>query len=633
MPSYTENNSPGYIESSGSTKKKTKEDVRYSQLVPSHILEDSPMLDSLLKAYYTFLNLDEFIYQETKVFTDVVTTGQAQFRILDPNNDNNEFFVDPTGASSSLVINELDGTTTTISLSAINVSITNGNDLPGSLANLTTETGKTLTVTGLSSHNSKSCTLTTIVKKYVGPGPSNVMSSIEGALDIDQNSLNYLELMQKEIAAAIPRNVTVNKRNLYKQILDFYKVRGNNDSIEIFFRLLFNEEVEVERPYEKTFIPSSGNYDTNQNRYLDNKGFLSDSIKLQDSYRYQKFSYLIKTGKNVSDWKDVYDRLVHPAGFIFFGEILILLNLVNVGTVDNRKMLPAVSGVSRKLFSAMPFRSPGVIGVEDLPLLVEAFVSSFLPGITANIHKSATFSTTLNASGQLTSIEVSEPGFGYASAPTISFSGEAIPGLSTVNPSVTVGITSSGQVDIDNITINSAGSGFANIFAGATANPNAGKISSIDIVGLSDKNFKQAPTLIFDAPTARDADGNLLSSNVTATGTLSINSDGEITGSTITQAGNGYVVDPGVKIDSKVSNEIRAKDIAPIVILALNHKDDLTGTLDGNRSFNLKAPFDKERFYNNNNLIERIGSTQLQNVGSISINRYNVNSFVHEEVI
>ena len=633
MPSYTENNSPGYIESSGSTKKKTKEDVRYSQLVPSHILEDAPMLDSLLKAYYTFLNLDEFIYQETKVFTDVVTTGQAQFRISDPKNNNDEFFVDPTGASSSLVINELDGTTTTIALSDINVSITNGNDLPGSLANLTTETGKTLTITGLSSHNSKSCTLTTIVKKYVGPGPSNVMSSIEGALDIDKNSLNYLELMQKEIAAAIPRNVTVNKRNLYKQILDFYKVRGNNESIEIFFRLLFNEEVEIERPYDKTLIPSSGNYDTNQNRYLDNRGFLSDSIKIQDSLRYQKFSYLIKTGKNVSDWKDVYDRLVHPAGFIFFGEILILLNLISVGTVDNRKMLPTVSGVSRKLFSAMPFRSPGVIGVEDLPLLVEAFVSSFLPGITANIHKSATFSTTLNASGQLTKIEVSEPGFGYASAPTISFSGEAITGQSTVNPSVTVGITSSGQVDVDNITINSAGSGFANIFAGATANPNAGKISSINIVGLSDKNFKQAPTLIFDAPTAKDIDGALLTSNVTATGTLSINSDGEITGSTITQVGNGYVLDPNVKIDSKVSNEIRAKDIDPIVILALNHKNDLTGTLDGNRSFNLKAPFDKERFYNNNNLIERIGSTQLQNVGSISINRYNVNSFVHEEVI
>ena len=169
MPTYTEKNSPGYIESSGSTKNKTKEDIRYSQLLPAHILEDAPMLDSLLKAYYTFLNLDEFIYQETKTFTDVIIGGQAQFRIPDPENNNDEFFVDPTGASSTLVVQNLDGTTAIVSLNDINVAISNGNELPGSLANLATETGKTFTVTGLSSFNSLSCTLTTIVKKYVGP--------------------------------------------------------------------------------------------------------------------------------------------------------------------------------------------------------------------------------------------------------------------------------------------------------------------------------------------------------------------------------------------------------------------------------------------------------------------------------
>ena len=119
------------------------------------------MLDSLLKAYYTFLNLDEFIYQETKTFTDVILSGQAQFRISDPENDNNEFFVDPTGASSTLVVQNLDGTTSTVPLNDINVAITNGNDLPGSLANITTETGKTFTVTGLSSENNKSCLLYT----------------------------------------------------------------------------------------------------------------------------------------------------------------------------------------------------------------------------------------------------------------------------------------------------------------------------------------------------------------------------------------------------------------------------------------------------------------------------------------
>ena len=626
MPTYTEKNSPGYIESSGSTKNKTKEDIRYSQLLPAHILEDAPMLDSLLKAYYTFLNLDEFIYQETKTFTDVILNGQAQFRIPDPENNNDEFFVDPTGASSTLVIQNLDGTTANVSLNDINVAISNGNELPGSLANLATETGKTFTVTGLSAFNSLSCTLTTIVKKYVGPGPSNVMSSIEGALDIDQNSLNYLELMQKEIAAAIPRNVTVNKRNLYKQILDFYKLRGNSDSIEIFFRLLFNEEVIVERPYDKTLIPSSGNYDTSQNRYLDNRGFLSDRIKLQDSFRFQKFSYLIKTGKNVSDWKDVYDKLVHPAGFIFFGEILILLNLVNVGTQAFRKQLPAISGVSRKLNSAMPIRQPGAIGIEDIPILVEAFVSSFLPNLDARIHKSGTVALTLT-SGQLTKVEVLEPGFGYSSAPAITISGDGS------NAAATIGITSNGQLDVDAITISNAGSGYTQIAGSVAANPSVGKLAAIDISALADKNFDVAPTLVFEAPTSLDVNGQPLGTNVTATATLNINSDGEITGTTITNQGNGYVVDPIIRIESKVGNEQRAKDLEPILRINFNHKPDNSETLDENRSFNLKAPFDRQRIYNNNNRIEQIASTQLQNVGSISINRYNVGSIVHEEVI
>jgi len=634
MPTYTENNSPGYIESSSSTKGKTKEDVRYSQLLPAHILEDAPMLDELLKAYYTFLNLDEFIYQETLTFNDFILGGQAQFRISDPENNNDQFFTDFDGSNSTLTITQLDGTKVNFPLTDQRVAITNGNELPGSLKNLATETGKTYTVNGLAGFNSLQCSLTTIVKKWVGPGPSNVMSSIEGALDIDKNSLNYLELMQKEIAAAIPRNVTVNKRNLYKQILDFYKVRGNSDSIEIFFRLLFNEQVIVSRPYDKTLIPSSGNYDTNQNRYLDNKGFLSDRIKLQDSFRFQKFSYLIQTGKNVSDWKNVYDKLVHPAGFIFFGEILILLDLVSTGITAFRKQLPAVAGISRDLNSAMPVRQPGAIGIEDLPLLVQSFVSSFLPGVEAKIHKSATFSLTINASGALTKIELSEPGFGYAAAPTISFNGVAISGQSLVSPQVTVGLTATGQVDVDNITINSAGSGFANIAASVTANPNTGKVAAINISGLAaKKRYDSAPSLVFELPTSTDLDGNLLGTNVQAAATLNLNADGEITGSTITQAGNGYVVDPEARIGSQVNNEQRAKDLESILILMLNHKENLSGTLDETNPFELKAPFDKERLFNNNNRIEQLGAIELQNLSSTSINRYNVGSFVNVDTI
>ena len=790
MPSHdSEYSSPGYVETVASSKKKTKEHINFKQLVPSHILENASKLEALMKSYYTFMNLEEFIYSQTKTFTDVVLDNKAVFRISDPKNENDEFFTDETGAESTLVITDTDGTTTNISLDAINVAITNGNDLPGTLANEVSEIGKTYTVTGLSTHNAKTATLTTVVKNWVGPGPSNVMNTIEEAMDIDGNAANYLEFMQKEIAAAIPRNVTVNKRNLYKNIIDFYKVRGSSDSIEIFFRLLFNEVVEVERPYDKTLIPSSGVWDQGSEAFLSNKGFLSDSIKIQDSLRYQKFSYLIRTGKNISDWSDAFTRLVHPAGFKFFGEILLLLNLVNVGTVNNKKMLSTLA----RLFSAMPGIQPGVIGVEDLPLLVEMFASAFTPQVTADIHQSATLSTSLKngvisassitepgsgyivnpaitfsdgSSGktnpvgavvstdgfgsvnainlgdggryfqtptatiaapelhifdgssssivstsantitltapqaavfqvndQLTyttdgtaiaglvagtayfvktkagnaitlsatvggavisltglgvgavhkfqgktatatftkldglvdTVLVAQPGFGYSSAPSVTINGT---GSSINNPTVTLTIDAKGRVN--GVTVSDSGSGFSTLFLTPSGNSNVGKIATINIVEGEPKNYRVAPTLIIDAPTAKGTDGLLLSTNVQAAAVLTLDGNKNISGFTITNGGQGYVTEPQIRLGSQVHNELRAKDLTNILILYLNHKDDRSETLDETSPFELKAPFDTTaRLYDQNGKLEHFGSTQIQNMGSTSINRYNVNSFVH----
>ena len=790
MPSHdSEYSSPGYVETVASSKKKTKEHINFKQLVPSHILENASKLEALMKSYYTFMNLEEFIYSQTKTFTDVVLDNKAVFRISDPKNENDEFFTDETGAESTLVITDTDGTTTNISLDAINVAITNGNDLPGTLANEVSEIGKTYTVTGLSTHNSKTATLTTVVKNWVGPGPSNVMNTIEEAMDIDGNASNYLEFMQKEIAAAIPRNVTVNKRNLYKNIIDFYKVRGSSDSIEIFFRLLFNEVVEVERPYDKTLIPSSGVWDQGSEAFLSNKGFLSDSIKIQDSLRYQKFSYLIRTGKNISDWSDAFTRLVHPAGFKFFGEILLLLNLVNIGTVNNKKMLSTLA----RLFSAMPGIQPGVIGVEDLPVLVEMFASAFTPQVTADIHQSATLSTSLKngvistssitepgsgyivnpaitfsdgssgktnpvgavvstdgfgsvnainlgdggrdfqvptatiaapelhifdgssssivstsantitltapqaavfqANDQLTyttdgtaiaglvdgtayfvktkvgnaitlsatvggavisltglgvgavhkfqgktatatftkldglvdTVLVSEPGFGYSSAPSVTINGT---GSNMNNPTVTLTIDAKGRVN--GATISDSGSGFSTIFLTPSGNSNVGKIATINIVEGEPKNYRVAPTLIIDAPTAKGSDGLLLDTNVQAAAVLTLDGNKNISGFTITNGGQGYVTEPQIRLGSQVHNELRAKDLTNILILYLNHKDDRSETLDETSPFELKAPFDTTaRLYDQNGKLEHFGSTQIQNMGSTSINRYNVNSFVH----
>ena len=163
---------PGAVESDHGSLADSKENIRIDQLIPSEILEDTAQLTKFLEAYYTFMNMDEFIYQETEVFSEVVLNGQAQFRIPDPNNENNRFFTDEAGADSTLILTDPSGSTTTIALTDINVAITNGNELPGTLATSTSEIGKTFTVNNLSAYTNQTPKLTTIVKYWVGPGPS-----------------------------------------------------------------------------------------------------------------------------------------------------------------------------------------------------------------------------------------------------------------------------------------------------------------------------------------------------------------------------------------------------------------------------------------------------------------------------
>ena len=1044
--------SPGYIESTASSTRKSKEKLRVEQLIPSEILEDSAGMKQLLEAYYTFMNLDEFIYAENEDFQDVVLDNKAVFRISDPRNENDAFFTDEQGADSTMTVTAADGTVTIIPLNDINVNISNGNELPGSLAFETSEIGKTFQVLGLEAHNSSIAKLNTPIKNWVGPGPSHVMNNIERAMDIDNNSQQFLELMQKEIASVIPRDITVNKRNLYKNIVDYYKVRGSADSIEIFFRLLFNDEVEVQYPWDKTLIPSSGDWDqpidvnsvlssavnnssllllTEENQevrlssrlsvndvysktdeirvtsilgssitvsrpkkiifdarnasvvnistdtirlsaadmvkfpintkltytvpengtaigglvsgndyfvisnspsfiqlssteggsainltstgllneheltryiklannsnitfhpkgqYLDNKGQLSNVIKIQDSLRYQKFSYLIRTGQNVSTWENVFNRLVHPAGFKFFGEILIIMELTKAilgeDTIEGDTLY-------RKVLSAMPERQPGAIGIEDLPILVQMFASVFLPSIGSKIHRTGAISipqsklkngvisnvtilsggsgyltpptittvdtgipagftnatltptitngsvsavtitdggrdydipgisfaapapiefdgsddeaagvgiinlidntikltkaqadslpvgslvtynsggntsigglvsgstyfimtnvaadssqpngnyevtlqavlngaqtditsvgagtnhsltgatataSLLKSDGILTGVDISETGYGYTSAPTITFNGIAASGQGLVAPVVTIGIDSQGRLDKDNITIVSSGSGYQSIFGFVAANPNDGSLAYIDFAGTADKNYSKPPVIVISEPTAKDAEGVLLSTNVQATAefifdssslktleltnsgtgytssptvTVSGNAtafatiengqvekvvliskgsgytnvptvtitggggsgatavakinEGEISGYNITNPGSGYTNDPILRIDSGSHNEIRAKDIEPILILLLNHLSDSSKTQPQNNYFNLKGDtyLNSTKKFDFNERIEEFGDVQIQSTTTTDINNYNVNSFIH----
>ena len=185
---------------------------------------------------------------------------------------------------------------------------------------------------------------------------------------------------------------------------------------------------------------------------------------------------------------------------------------------------------------------------------------------------------------------------------------------------------------------------------------------------------------MFTQPTAKDADGILLSTNVLATAAFSLDAEGEITNTIltvanggITNAGNGYIADPIVTLGSAVSNEIRVAEVPEKLIISLNHNDvntlvtqikinprqtsgsimTTTGTpvkflaehtvkvIDPNfRTIinNGYEPrkgttnfFTSARLYNTNQTIEFLGSNTLQTINSNDINKYNTRTFVEIE--
>lgn len=164
-----------------------------------------------------------------------------------------------------------------------NIVVSNSNNLPGRLGKISEPTGRTVTISGLSPRlNNRKITMKTFIYNYVDAGPSYRLNTLEDALNINEADEEFLDMMQKEIAPALDKSSPVNKRAVYQKIIDFYKLRGSTDSIETFFKLLFNEqEVQVSYPWDNTLKPSSGTFD--QQSAITTNYAITDLIESSDN--------------------------------------------------------------------------------------------------------------------------------------------------------------------------------------------------------------------------------------------------------------------------------------------------------------------------------------------------------------
>ena len=56
--------------------------------------------------------------------------------------------------------------------------------------------------------------------------------------------------------------------------------------------------------------------------FINERGKLSETtMRIQDSLYYQDFSYVIKVGQSIAQWRDAFKKTMHTAGFYFTGQV------------------------------------------------------------------------------------------------------------------------------------------------------------------------------------------------------------------------------------------------------------------------------------------------------------------------
>jgi len=64
-----------------------------------------------------------------------------------------------------------------------------------------------------------------------------------------------------------------------------------------------------------------------EGKFKDDRGKLSDANRIQDNFRYQSYSYIIKSTLPESTWKKRFKDIMHPAGMEVFGDLIIKHNV------------------------------------------------------------------------------------------------------------------------------------------------------------------------------------------------------------------------------------------------------------------------------------------------------------------
>lgn len=132
--------------------------------------------------------------------------------------------------------------------------------------------------------------------------------------DITQVDLTLLDYIENELLLG---NKFLDRRSTAAFSSTLLRAKGTKYSVQWFFRAFYGLDAEIVFPKENIF---------KLNDDLSTIG--SESLRfLTDDKLYQIFAIMVKVGVPISQWKDLYKIMVHPAGMYLAAKLLLVSEL------------------------------------------------------------------------------------------------------------------------------------------------------------------------------------------------------------------------------------------------------------------------------------------------------------------
>ena len=240
---------------------------RIPSLLPEYLRDESPALESFLKAYFEFLEAEVLVLESQSAIDCLALedgTGGVLFEsaTVSPSPDENSSKIlfertaaNPDQDADPLVKGEyLVGST---SKSVAKIEVINGNTLYlKSISGNGFAKGET--VTGRKSNQ------TAVVKSYK---ENSILANnrLLDYSDIDNTTEDFLDYFQQDFMPSIDLASLKNKRLTIKNIKDLYKKKGTAESIQFLMRILYQQDATIRHPIDETIHVGESGY-TQQRR-------------------------------------------------------------------------------------------------------------------------------------------------------------------------------------------------------------------------------------------------------------------------------------------------------------------------------------------------------------------------------